>query len=193
MRALGFWRSVALAIGLSVLGTALWHLLSLMMGSILAVQMSIAAMALVYALVLLRCQRGRSGRLAAFSAWLLLSLGLMAAPVSLLGFALAQLAMLWLMRSVYSYRTLLPALGDAAISGIAVLIAIWTLLHSHSLLLTLWSFWLCQALVALLPPRFPTGRDDHDRHSPSSLRFDQAHDRAREALAVLASGTQSTS
>ena len=66
--------------------------------------------------------------------------------------------MVWLIRSLYFHSSVLPALLDLGLCAIAGLAAIVTARHSHSMFLTIWSFFLVQALFIAIPPLLKTPR-----------------------------------
>ncbi len=59
--------------------------------------------------------------------------------------------MLWLIRSLYFYDSVLSALVDLGLTGVALVTAIWAWLASNNLFLAFWCFFLVQALFVLIP------------------------------------------
>src|SRR5262249_44593702 len=105
----------------------------------------------------------------------------------LLLWLLAQAFAIWLLRCWCRYTSPAAALADGALGLFAIAAASVTALHSHSVFLAFWSFFLVQALFVLIPetlqPRIAaTDPDDEDR-------FDQAHRSAEAALRRLTART----
>ncbi len=153
MKALTFWRGALLAVVISVVGAVLHALLTKVLGSGHSLRLIVLVSAMSYVLAMLAYDPRHSGRVVAALAWLGLA-GLLLVfnpPLSL--WMLLQTGFIWLLRSLQRYDSLIPAGADALISGFALAAAIATAQHTHSLFLTLWSFFLVQALVAFVPVR----------------------------------------
>jgi hypothetical protein len=56
-----------------------------------------------------------------------------------------------LIRCLYYHSSILIALLDLGLVVLGMLVSLWTLLHTHSLLLAAWVFFLMQALFSALP------------------------------------------
>jgi len=66
-------------------------------------------------------------------------------------FIFGHMIIVWLVRSLYFYSSLVSALADLALNGSSLLIAFAVASHTDSLFLTLWCFFLMQALFVLIP------------------------------------------
>ena len=90
-------------------------------------------------------------------------------------------------RSLYFYSSVLPALTDLMLSGLGLAAAVWAAGQTGSVFLSLWCFFLVQALFVVIPTRI------RRRHSESSLgpdgldRFQRAHRSAEAAVRRLSS------
>lgn len=143
-----------------------------------------------YLIYLLWRSPERTGRVTAIAAWVVLSILAWVFSPSLLVYSLIQLGMIWLTRSLYYYNSVLVALADMALTGLSVAIAVWAWSSSHSLFLSLWCFFLTQALLALLPPELPPKMSKNSAFGKQSLgneaeRFEQAHQAAEQAVRKL--------
>jgi hypothetical protein len=94
-----------------------------------------------------------SGHVVAALAWLTLAGLLLIFNPPLTLWLLLPTGFIWLLRSLRRYDSLIPAGGDALLSGFALAAAIATAQHTHSLFLSLWSYFLVQALAAFIPVR----------------------------------------
>ena len=73
------------------------------------------------------------------------------AGVPLVGYVLIHVGLLWLVRSLYFYSGVLPALLDLGLSALGLAFAVWAAGRSGSPLLALWCFFLVQALHVCIP------------------------------------------
>ena len=153
MRTLTFWPGVALALAISAAGWMLHAVCASLIGSALSLRLVVLIAAMLQVLALLATHPGRSGRIVAGAAWTLLSLLLVALAPPLTVWLVAQTGFIWLLRSLQRYDSLLPAGADALLSGFALAAAIATAMHTRSLFLSLWCYFLVQALAAFLPRR----------------------------------------
>jgi hypothetical protein len=176
---------VLLALFDSVAAGALFDGLSWIWPVWLALRVVITGLGLAYCIYLLMRARQRAGRLTALLAWLgvdgLLWLWFPPLPV----FLLAQVAMIWLLRSLYFHQNLFASLADLALSGFSLTLSIWASARSGSLWLSVWCFFLCQALFVLLPKRRAVS--NRAEPPPTEDRFQRAHRSAEAALRKLAS------
>lgn len=167
-------QGIVVALGLSLAARPMLMVFSVLAPSV-DNQLLIASLMATYVLYMLSRRAGKVGRvtLAMFSWGLLFGscfVGMSVGFVILLGIGL-----IWLLRSVLRYSSLLSALSDGLLCtaglGCAAAIAMLT----GSIALTVWGFFLCQALWVLIPPRFNfltkrrcfTGAEDSDRFSRS--------------------------
>ncbi len=58
----------------------------------------------------------------------------------------------WLVRSLYFYSGVLPALMDLGLSALSITAAVWAISQSGSVFLATWCFFLVQALFVAIPP-----------------------------------------
>ena len=182
-----FWREVGVALALSIAGAVAYHAIAVFIGSALALRLVVAGLGIVYAVALLRGTRARVGRLLAIAAWLALDVAFFVFDPPLLLWLLAQAFAIWLLRCWCCYASFIAALVDGALGLFAVAAAMVAATHSHSVFLALWSFFLVQALFALIPdtlqPRLAAAHTDEED------RFDQAQRSAEAALRRLTART----
>lgn len=173
----------ALAAGLLALGGAVAvTVLSPWLGGAQALRLALTCVAAAYLAYLLSRSRERTGRIVVPCLWLAAT-AIGWATLGLTAFVLLQTAMLWLVRALYHHGGALAALLDLALCAFALAAGAWAV-GTGSWLLTLWCFFLVQALFTWIPdPRAAadaadTGIDDHG--------FEEARELARSALERLA-------
>lgn len=180
MKTLSFWPAVALALVVSVLGWVLHSVIGGFIGMAVSLRVVVLMAAMLQVLALLATHPQRSGRVVAAGAWLALSGLLVLVDPALSVWLVAQTGFIWLLRSLQRYDSLLTAAADALLSGFALSTAIATAMHTRSLFLSLWCYFLVQALAAFLPRRLPAsvppaaaGGNDFDtsfRNAEAALR-----------------------
>lgn len=151
MKRPSFINGVIVAFVFALAGAAAFSSLKLLLGSGIVLKLLISGLGGIYVLYLLSRSNEKTGRLTipvlwltgAISAWFLLP------EITL--FAISHIMMMWLIRSLYFHSSVLPALLDFGLCGLSLLAAIATALHSHSMFLTIWSFFLLQALFVAIP------------------------------------------
>lgn len=182
-----FLEGVGLALAASLSGAILFSALTPVIGHPALLKLLIAGLGLTYTLYLLRRSGQRLGRVVTLSAWFLFSaiLWLLDPPLTL--YLLLHIGLIWLIRSLYFYSSLLSALADLGLSGLGLATASWALLQTGSLLLGIWCFFLLQALFCTIPAEMkkrpaPTGAGGN----PAD-HFHQAEQAAEAALRHLSS------
>jgi hypothetical protein len=148
--------------------------------------MVIASASFSYILYLLRASGERLGRVTALAAWLLITVttAWLAPPLMLC--LLIHVAMIWLVRALYYYSSLLPALADLGLNTLAVAAVVWATSQSGSLLLALWCFFLVQALFVMIPQGMNKPGDDAALLAEQDP-FEQARRTAQAALRKISS------
>ena len=169
--------ALALALGASIVTASMLPLF----GPGLTARLLIPALSLVYLLWLLARSETRSGRVTAVTLWALLAAFLFWFAPPLPAYLCAHAGAIWLLRSLYAYSGLLPALADLALTGFSVLGAVWALSRTGSVFMATWCFFLLQALWVLIPL---TLRDSPPEANPDS-RFERARQSAEAALRQL--------
>jgi hypothetical protein len=181
MNARSFWRQLWLAILISVIGGVLHMTLSSLFGTPLSIRLTLLVVAFVYVLALLRSSPSRSGRLLAALVWIGLSAGLLAFNPGLSIWVVLQTGFIWLLRSLLRYDSLIAAGADGLISAFAMAAGVATALHTGNLFLCLWSYFLTQALSALVPK----GPGIAPAEVPADHDFDASFRNAEAALRRL--------
>ena len=140
-------------------------------------------LAAAYLVYFLRASRQRTGRLATLSLWTALAAVTwwIAPPLPL--YLLIHAGAVWLIRSLYSYASLIPAAMDLGLCVLSVLAFGWVFMRTGGVFLATWSFFLVQALWVAIPTRI--GGNKAARAPGGNDRFDRARRQADEALRQL--------
>ncbi|HET9484257.1 MAG TPA: hypothetical protein VFO79_09895 [Xanthomonadales bacterium] len=174
-----FWREITVALVLSLAGAVLHPTATLLLGHNAGLRFTVVVLGAGYALALLGAIQPRIGRFVMLAAWAIATVALFVFDPSIAVWALVQVVAIWLVRCLYAHDGFVTALFDAALCAFAVAAGFATALHTHSVFLALWAFFLVQALFVLLPrPTAPAAE-------PPADTFDQAYRTAEAALARL--------
>ncbi len=179
------FEGIALALVVSMVGGVVYSALAsyLPTGSVL--RFLITATSLAYVIYLLSRSPERVGRITALAVWVVVAgvLWLMAPTIPL--FVLVHVGIIWLLRSLYFYSSLLSALADLGLNGLSLAAALWAALQSGNIFLTLWCFFLVQALFVAIPPR--VGRKAKEKQADAQDGFERAYRAAENAVRELSS------
>ena len=153
------------------------------LGSVL--RLVIPALGLAYLLFLFSRSEERVGRVTTLTFW-----GLMAVAVWWLGpslplYLLIHVAAVWLIRSLYFYSGVMPALLDLGLSTLSIAATVWAITRSGSVFLAIWCFFLVQSLFVTIPPAIKQKHADRRDRAVNNERFEQARRQADEALQQL--------
>jgi len=146
------------------------------------VRVVIPAIALAYILYLLRSSSERLGRITTLSLWSAMAVATwwVGPPVAL--YMLIHVGAIWLVRSLYFYSGVFPALIDLGLSAMSVSAFIWAISRTGSVFLAAWCFFLVQALFVAIPERI-AGRKVAERiPATDNEPFDCARRQADQAL-----------
>lgn len=126
----------------------------------------------------------RIGRVSALTVWALLATSGWLFIDSLLVLIGLHLTMIWLIRSLYFYRSPSAALVDLGLCGLSLAAAVRVFSHTGSVALAIWCLFLIQALVSMIPSDFKRGKPARADHAEAD-RFDRAFRSAERALRKL--------
>jgi hypothetical protein len=155
-----FLEGVAVAIALSVLGSAFALVLTPLFGRSFIGYVLISGISFFYLIYLLARSRERVGRITTVALWMAVTglVWLIGLPWFLLG--VVQVGFIWLVRSLYFYSSVIAALTDLGLTATSVIVAYWAATHTGSLFLSIWTFFLMQALFVAIPKQWRTRRGD---------------------------------
>ena len=180
-----FFHGVIVAAVLGFFASAIVATLTPFVGLGAVVRLVIPALALAYLLYLFSRSTERLGRVTALSAWTVLAVlaWWVAPPLPL--YLLTHVAAIWLLRSLYFYSGLVPALIDLGISTLSISATVWAITRSGSVFLATWCFFLVQALFVAIPPALAKKRTEQRNTPAESEQFETARRQADQALRQL--------
>ncbi len=182
-----FFEGVAVALGASLIGSVLYTALTLVFAGGGVLRLLVAGIGFGYVAYLLSRSRERVGRITVLVAWALVAVATWLLEPALPLYLLVHVSFIGLIRSLYFHSSLLSALGDLGLTGLGLAAAIWAASHSGSLFLSIWCFFLVQALFVAIPSRLSReGRADRTERD-SEDRFERAHRVAEAAVRKLSS------
>jgi hypothetical protein len=177
-------QGLAVAFVLSLAGAAALAALAALTGTGIALRVVIAALSLAYILYLLGRSGERVGRMTTVACWIALACVAWLIGLPITGYALVHVGLVWLVRSLYYYSGLLPALLDIGLGLLGAAFAAWAAQRSGSPWLAIWCFFLVQSLHVLIPSSL---RDNGNTNHVADEVFARAHRTAEAAARRLSS------
>jgi hypothetical protein len=178
-----FGHSLGAALLLSLSGAAVLAALTPMLSTGTALRAVIALLGLAYVLYVLGRSGERVGRITTIACWALVASVAWFAGLPLVGYLLVHLGLVWLIRSLYCYSGVLPALADLGVTALGAAFAVWAARYSGSAWLAFWCFFLAQTLHGLIPAA-AAGRNC-EAPNEADQAFDRAHRAAEAAIRRL--------
>jgi hypothetical protein len=187
MKQPSFFEGVVVALVASVAGGVLYTALTTQFAGGAVLRLLIAGIALGYIIYLFSRSRERIGRLTALGFWTIAASAIWWLAPSLPLYLLVHLGLIWLIRSLYFYSSVLSALADLAIGGLGLAAAVWASIHTGSLFLSIWCFFLLQTLFVAIPASLEHKASRRQRAPDREDRFQRAHRTAESAVRKLSS------
>jgi hypothetical protein len=180
-----FFHGVVVAAVFAFFASAVIATLTPFVGFFSVIHFVIPALGVAYILYLFSRSNERVGRVTALSLWSVLAAitWWLAPPLPL--YLLIHVAAIWLLRSLYFYSGVLPALMDLGLSALSITAAVWAITQSGSVFLATWCFFLVQALFVAIPPAVKPRATPAGFTSVSSESFERARRQADQALTQL--------
>ncbi|MET0066243.1 MAG: hypothetical protein ABW076_07845 [Candidatus Thiodiazotropha sp.] len=185
MKRPSFSEGVGVSLIASLLGGAVFPLLTLWLAGGFALRGLITLLGLFYLLYLLRRSGRKPGRVLALTLWLLISPLCALLGVSLWGDLSIHLALLWLVRAGLFHNRLYTALLDLGLVVFGLAAALWGSSATGTLVVGLWSFFLVQALFVFIPHAAADSAGATPPEAGDCERFDRAYRAAEYALQRL--------
>jgi len=185
MKRRSFSHGVIVALVLALLSSVCFVGLYPTGGIAVFVQVMLPVLCFIYIVYLLATSQVRVGRWTTMTLWgSMVVVVWWMSPSPIVDVAMHAGA-LWLVRSLYTYARVLPALMDLALTLFGLGFAVWAIFHTGSVFLTVWCFFLAQALFVLIPKDWPLQLNK--AADPSAVdSFNQARRKAESALRQLA-------
>jgi hypothetical protein len=185
MKRPSFFEGVGVALAASLVGGVLFTVLATLFAGGFVLRGVIAALGLLYLLYLLRRSAERVGRVTTLTLWLVAALAIWLLGLSLPLYLLSHLGLLWLVRSLYFHAGLIGAFADLGLVLFGLAAAVWAWLVTNSPALSLWCFFLVQALFALIPARITGKRVGTRASAVEEDPFQHAYRTAQAAVTKL--------
>jgi len=145
----------------------------------------IPGLAVSYLVYLFSRNSERTGRVTTFVLWSVMTLTLWWFAPSLPLYLLVHIGAIWLVRSLYFYSGVFPALIDMGLSTLGMVAAIWAISRTGSVFLATWCFFLVTALFVTIPQTVQ-GSSRSQRDLPTdNEKFERARRQADQALRQL--------
>lgn len=185
MKRPSFLHGVIVAAVLGFFASAVVATLTPFVGLGAVIRLVIPLLALAYLLYLFSRSRERLGRVTTLTLWGALAVVTwwIAPPLPL--YLLIHVGAIWLVRSLYFYSGVMPALMDLGISALSVSATVWAISRSGSVFLATWCFFLVQALFVAIPITIRSRRADSTSAASDNDTFNNAKRNADKALRQL--------
>lgn len=177
-----FFEGAGLALVAALAGAGIFTVLAAVFAGGTLLRVLIAGIAFLYLLYLLRRSQQRVGRVTAVVIWTITAIAVWWLVPGLVAYTAAHVLMIWLIRSLYFYSSVVAALTDLALSMLALGAAVWAGLTTHSIFLSIWCFFLVQALFVGIPSSWRRHDRSVRRPAGDEDRFEHAHRIAEAAL-----------
>jgi len=187
MKRPNFFEGVVVGIIASIAASALFTTLIWFFNPANVLELIITAISLAYILYLLSRSQEKTGRIVTLTAWFLIATlsWMLSLPLTL--FIFIHVALLWLVRSLYFYSSVVSSLIDMALTGLSLAVALWAGIHTSSLFLSIWCFFLIQALFVSIPTRMNKTSTTQSITPERTDAFESAHRSAEAALRKFSS------
>jgi len=187
MKLPGFLEGAAVALGASIIGSVTYSALTSFFVSGVVMRLLIVAIGLGYVVYLLSRSRERVGRITTIALWLLVAgITWFTAPPLIL-YLMVHLGLIWLIRSLYFYSSLFSAIADLGLNGVSLAAAVWALNQTGSLFVSIWCFFLVQALFVAIPANMKQKAGQNQTPESREDQFQHAYRAAETALRKLSS------
>jgi len=187
MKRPSFYHGVIVAAVFAFFASAIIATLTPFVGFGSVIRLLIPALGLAYLLYLFSRSKERVGRVTTLALWSALAAitWWVAPPLPL--YLLIHVGAMWLVRSLYFYAGVLPALIDLGLSALSISAAVWAIVQSGSVFLATWCFFLVQALFVAIPPAVKRKSAPKRDSAAENQSFERARQQADQALAQLIS------
>lgn len=185
MKRPGFFQGVIVAAVLGFFASTIVATLTPFLGLGAVLRLLLPLLGLAYLFYLLNRSAEKLGRVTTLSLWTVMAIAAwwLAPPLPL--YLLIHVGSVWLVRSMYYYTGVLPALMDLGLSALSISAATWAISRSGSVFLATWCFFLVQALFVSIPADLPRNVKARPGPSAGNGNFERAKRQADAALHQL--------
>lgn len=185
MRGPTFFQGVIVAAVLGFFASAIVAVFVPFVGVGAVTRLVIPALALTYLLYLFSRNSERTGRVTTLVLWSAMTLVTWWFAPSLPLYLLVHIAAIWLVRSLYFYAGVFPALIDMGLSVLSTIASIWAISRTGSVFLATWCFFLVTALFVAIPQTMQAKRETQPNLAVDNEGFERARRQADQALRQL--------
>ncbi len=185
MKRPSFIHGVIIAAAFGLIASAAVATLTPFVGLGTVLRLLIPILGLGYLLFLFSRIDERLGRVTTLLGWCVLTTVTWWAAPPLPLYLLIHVTAIWLVRSLYCYAGVLPALLDLGLSALSVSATVWALTRSGSVFLATWCFFLVQALFVAIPPAVQRRQQAVRCAGAGNETFEHARRQADRALRQL--------
>jgi hypothetical protein len=185
MRRPSVLEGAGVALVASIGGGVLYSVLSTLFVSEFLLRLLIAVTGLLYVLYLLRRSGEKVGRIASLTLWIVSAFIIWLIGLSLPLYLMVHLGLVWLIRSLYYYASMISAIADLGLVIFGIAAALWAVLQTGSLFLSVWCFFLVQALFVFIPGSWKRSRLPGSAVHSEEACFQNAYRTAQAALTRL--------
>ena len=176
---------IVVAAGLSLVSVLLGTVLAFLLFGSLALNLLIGSLALLYVFAIFRGSKSKSGHtVSAVLGILVLPFGAVILPTNL--YFLMAVALVWMLRSLHSYRSIVASLIDLSLCVLSIGAGLLGYVMSGSIVAAVWCFFLTQSLYVFIPKdgfSLSAGEETAGESPPQTFeRFLRAHQAAESAL-----------
>jgi|TARA_Y100000310_G_scaffold200189_2_gene200195 hypothetical protein len=182
-----FFQEVVVALALSALGSALFAVLGQVTSPDMALKGIVSLVAMGYSGYLLGRCRITSGRVTMTITWFTIAAACWFGNLPLGALVLVHVGMVWVIRSLFYHVSPMAAFVDLILSGLGLAASVWAMMQSESLFMTMWCYFLVQALFVAIPTRVRPLAANHQQHEQ---QFQSAYRNAEAALGKLSATTR---
>ena len=180
-----FFHGVIVAAVLGFFASAIVAALTPFVGLGAVLRLVIPALGLAYLLYLFSRSDEWVGRVTTLSIWSALAAVAWWVAPPLPFYLLIHVGAIWLVRSLYFYSGVLPALMDLGVSTLSISATVWAISRSGSVFLATWCFFLVQALFVAIPPAIKKAQKTQRDTPVGNENFERAKRNADQALRQL--------
>ncbi len=185
MKRPSFFHGVIVAAVLGFFASAIVATLTPFVGLGAVVRLVIPLLGLSYLLYLLNRSAERLGRVTTITFWTATAAVTWWVSPPLPLYLMIHVGAVWLVRCLYFYSGVMPALMDLGLGALSVSAAVWAITRSGSVFLATWCFFLVQALFVAIPPAVQRKAKPEQITPADSENFGRASRQAEAALRQL--------
>jgi hypothetical protein len=185
MKRPGFLHGVIVAAVLAFAASIVIAALTPFVGLGTVLRLVIPALGLAYLLYLLGQSGERLGRVTTISLWSALAIATWWMSPTLPLYLLIHVGAVWLVRSLYFYSGVLPALADLGLSALSIAAGMWAVSRTGSAFLATWCFFLVQSLFIVIPASVSQWKKNSLPEEQDNQAFERARRQADQALRQL--------